>query len=218
MQTLKDTCPWCGSLISHERFKEIETEIRQEQQKEMKATEAALRKRFELEKQVAEKRANAEADKKAVALNVQLQEALSKLKRSEEAKVEIYKRVKKEAEQNAKQERDVELKNLRLVLEKDRDQKLLKQQEKFQVLLETSQKKADQLNKQLQEKTVQDIEGSSVNVFEELQAAFPDDRFVPLHKGLVNEKILHEIVYKGIACGTIVVDSRNRQRWHSETV
>src|SRR6476660_6416072 len=133
MRTLKDTCPWCGSLISHEQFKEIETKIREEQQKELKATEAVLRKRFELEKQAAEKRAKAEADKKAVALNVQLQEALRKLKQSEEAKVEIYKRVKKEGEQKAKQERDLELKNLRVVLEKDRDQKLLKQQEKFQV-------------------------------------------------------------------------------------
>jgi hypothetical protein len=218
MQTLKDSCPWCGSTISHEKFKEVEAKIRQEQQKELKATEAVLRKRFEVEKQAAEKRAKAEGDKKAAALNVQLQDTLTKLKQSEAAKYEMYKRVKKEAEQKANQERDLEVKNLRLVLEKDRDQKLLKQQERFQVVLEASQKKADQLIKQLQEKTAQDIEGSSVNVFEELQAAFPDDRLALLHKGKINEKILHEIIYKGIGCGSIVVDSRNRQRWHDDTV
>jgi len=218
METVKDTCPWCGSIISHEKFKEVEAKIRREQQKELKATEAALRKRFDVEKQAAEKRAKAEADKKAMALSVQLQETLTKLKQSEAAKDEIVKRAKKEAEQKTKQEREREVKNLRLVLEKDRDQKLLKQQEKFQVLLEASQKKADQLSKQLQEKTAQDIEGSSVNVFEELQAAFPDDRITLLHKGNVNEKILHEIIYKGIGCGSIVVDSRNRQGWHDETV
>jgi hypothetical protein len=217
MEIVKDTCPWCGSTISREKFKDVEARIRQEQQKELKASEAALRKRFEVEKQFAEKRAKAEADKKATALSVQLQETLTKLKQSEAAKNEIHKRVKQEAEQKAKQERDNEVKNLRLVLEKDRDQKLLKQQEKFQALLEASQKKADQLIKQLQEKSAKDIEGSTVNVFEELQAAFPEDRFTLLHKGKPNERILHEIVYKGTRCGSIVVDSRNRQGWHDDT-
>jgi hypothetical protein len=218
METLKESCPWCGSKISRARFEEIEARIRQEQQKELKASEAALRRRFEAEKQAAERRLKADADKKGIVLNRQLQDALIKVKQSEAAKDEIIKRARKEAEQKAKQERERELKNVRLVLEKDRDQRLLKQQEKFQVLLEASQKKADQLSKQLQEKTAQDIEGSTIDVFEDLQAAFPDDRVTLLHKGKINEKILHEVVYKGIGCGRIVVDSRNRQGWHDETV
>lgn len=210
MEIVKDTCPWCGSIISREKFKEVEARIRQEQQKELKASEAALRRSFEAEKQGAEK--------KAALLNGQLQETLTRLKQSEAAKGEIYKRAKKEAEQKTRQERDHEVRNLRLVLEKDRDQKLLKQQEKFQVRFEASQKKADQLIKQLQEKTAQDIEGSTIDVFEELQATFPEDRPTLLHKGKTNERILHEIVYKEIGCGRIVLDSRNRQGWHDDTV
>lgn len=35
--SISDECPWCGSLISHDRFLEIESKIRREEQKRVSA-------------------------------------------------------------------------------------------------------------------------------------------------------------------------------------
>lgn len=215
MNIVTDSCPWCGSIISRDKFNEIQAKIRIEEQKKLEAAEAALRRRLETEKQAAEKRIRDEADKKVTALSAELRQALESLKKAEASKAEAYRQAQKEAERKAKEAHDQEVKNLRLIIERDRDQKLLKQQEEFQRRLEVSQKKVDELSKQLQQKSAQDIEGSTIDVFEELQTAFPEDRVTRLHEGKPNEKILHEILYKEISCGRIVLDSRNRQAWQA---
>lgn len=218
MDIVTDSCPWCGSIISRDRFKEIEAKIRNEEQKKLEAAETALRERLEAEKKATEKRIKDEADKRVAALSAQLQESLARLEQSKARESEIYKQAQNEAEQNAKQRRDQELSNLRFVMEKDQEQKLLHQQEEFQQKLEATQKKADELSRQLQQKGALDIEGSTIDVFEELQAAFPEDRITRLHEGKPSEKILHEVVYKEISCGLIVLDSRNRQAWQNGSV
>jgi hypothetical protein len=215
MNIVKDSCPWCGSIISRDKFKEIEANIRDEEQKKLKAVETDLRRRFEADKHAAEKRIRDEADKSVKSLTAQLKQTLERLEQSEASKSEVYKQAQRAAEQRARQERNQEIKNLRSSLEKDRDQRLLKQQEEFHKQLEASQKKADDLSRQLQQKSLQEVEGSTINVFEELQEFFPEDNLTYFHAGEPNEKILHEVIYKGTSCGRIILDSRNRQAWQN---
>ena len=208
-----EKCPWCGSEITREKFNEIETKIRNEEQKKQKEVESALQKRFELEKQNIETRLQNEAKENFTNLSRQLNNAQEKIKQLEANKDEVFKQAQKEAEKKLAEEREKEIKNLRIILERDSSQKLLKQQDVFSQEREGYQKKINELSTQLQKKNAQEIEGTSINLFEELQAAFPEDGISYIDYGEPNEKLVHKVLYKGIDCGIILIDSRNRQSW-----
>jgi hypothetical protein len=60
-----EKCPWCGSVISHEKFVQIETRIRGQEQRKLEQAEASMRK--QLEAQFSER---LDAEKKAIAQNL----------------------------------------------------------------------------------------------------------------------------------------------------
>ena len=107
-------------------------------------------------------------------------------------------------------------KQLRAVLEQDRDERLallnrqrLEEQEKWQG-------KVNDLQRSLDRKSVQDLgEWPEVDLFKQLKDAMPDDLVRRLPKGVEGADILIEVRHSGRTCGKIIVDSKNRKAWQN---
>jgi hypothetical protein len=61
-------------------------------------------------------------------------------------------------------------------------------------------------------------EGSEVDLFEQLRAAFDGDRIVRVGKGVNGADVIHEVIHNGRVCGKIVYDAKNRNAWQNEFV
>jgi len=288
MNAETDRCPWCGSIIPHSKFVEVQARIREEEQKKLAVAEAALSKRLqdEFEKKVethrraAEKQAREEAAKFLAKASSEKELALEKLKQVEAREAETRKQaleetekrrqleqrhqhdlalakqvaekqakeqsekrvaalaaerdlaiqkakqleakaaaVRKEAEEQAQQRFQKELNQQRLILEKAKEQEVLKKQVEFSRERESWEKKMVELQKKLQQKTANEIgEGAEVDVYEVLRQEFPYDNITRVAKGQPGADIHHEILYKGESCGLIVVDSKNRQGWQNSYI
>jgi hypothetical protein len=231
-QVATDRCPWCGTSISKAKFLEIERkiaerersklaeergrmqqELRAELQKaaahekaegekrlaavvakvrEMEGREGAIRKEVEQQTSV---RLKAEAEKKLVALETERDLAGKKLKELEAAK-------KKDLDQQ------------RTALEKDRDAQLLKVQVQNNRERAQFQQKIDALTRQIQRKTSDELgEGAEIDIYEALRDAFQGDGISRIKRGQPGADIRHEVLHKGVSCGTILIDSKNRQGW-----
>jgi hypothetical protein len=58
-------------------------------------------------------------------------------------------------------------------------------------------------------------EGAEVNLYESLRSEFPQDTIKRVSKGEPGADVIHEIVEKGVICGTIIYDSKNRKAWRT---
>jgi hypothetical protein len=195
---LTETCPWCGSLITHAKAQEIEERIRADEKKKAAAMEAALRKHLE------EKH----------------RQELEALRLAEQKKMsEELDRRMKAAQAQAEASRLKELADQRAALEKDRDQLLLKKQGEFNRQLEGVQKKAMELERKLQRKSAGEIgDGAEIDLYETLRAAFPEDQITRVDKGQAGADIIQDVRHKGEVCGRIIFDSKNRQGWQDQYV
>ncbi len=188
-----DRCPWCGSSISHSKFVEIQTKIAEQERKKLVEERARMEKELRM-------RIGAEADKKLAGVIAERDQANAKIKQSEAAKQK-------------------ELQQIRTVLEKDRDQQLLKAQVERNREREQFQKKIDALNRQLQRKTADDLgEGAEIDVYEALRDTFRRDDIARIKKGQPGADIRHHVLHRGTQCGTILIDSKNRQGWQNAYV
>ena len=194
MPAITERCPWCDSAISHSRFAEIEAKIRN--QEETKLTEAGKQLRAALETQHAVKLAQ-----QRQLIHQQLESTLTiKLK-----------------ELDVQRQKD--LADQRMALQKDRDDSVLKAQADFNRERESLQSKMKEMERALLKKTSQDLgEVAEIDLFEALRHAFPDDRISRVPKGQNGADIHHEVIHKGQPCGKIVIDSKNTKGWQNAFV
>ncbi len=223
MATQSEFCPWCGTVISRAKFDEIQAKIREQERKRLAEAEAALRKRFEIEKQDAEKRAKGDADKRIAAVAAERDRNIQLVKQLKAREAAIWKDAQEQAEAKAKKLRQEaerssqrELARQREILEKDRDQALLKQQAEFNRRREAFQKKIKTMERELQQRSAHEVgDGAEIDLVEALREAFTEDRIKRIQKGQPGADILHEVLYKGEVCGRIIYDSKNRQVWQN---
>jgi hypothetical protein len=79
------------------------------------------------------------------------------------------------------------------------------------------EEKLQDLTRQLQKKTADELgEGAELDLFEVLKAAFDGDKLRRVQKGTAGADIVHEIVHNGKVCGKIVYDSKNRSAWRND--
>jgi hypothetical protein len=226
-----ERCPWCENLVTRAKFLEIQERIRQEERKRLAEAEAKLRQRLdqefhqkvEAEKNSLEKRLKDEAEKKLTALIAERDQTKVKLKELEAREAVMLQEVKEQAEQRAKsileeaeRRRTKELNEQRQILDKHKDQALLKQVAEFNRERERYQKKMKEMERQLQQKTANQIgDGAEIDLYEALRDAFPSDTIKRIPKGQPGADIMHEVLHKGEVCGRIVYDSKNRQAWQT---
>jgi hypothetical protein len=79
--------------------------------------------------------------------------------------------------------------------------------------------KVNDLQRALERKTADELgEGAEIDFFEALRTEFPDDRVSRIAKGSPGADILHVVMLNGKECGTIVYDSKNRNKFEFEYV
>ena len=111
-------------------------------------------------------------------------------------------------------QRQKDLADQRMALQKDRDDSVLKAQADFNRERESLQSKMKEMERALLKKTSQDLgEVAEIDLFEALRHAFPDDRISRVPKGQNGADIHHEVIHKGQPCGKIVIDSKNTKGW-----
>jgi hypothetical protein len=187
MPAITERCPWCDSAISHSRFAEIEAKIRN--QGETKLAEAGRQLRAALETQHAAELAQQRQQVES-ALTIRLNE------------LDVL--------------RQKDLADQRMVLQKDRDESVLRAQADFNRERESLQAKMKEMERALLKKTSQDLgEIAEIDLFEALRQAFPDDRITRVPKGQNGADVHHEVVHKGQLCGKIVIDSKNTKAWQN---
>jgi hypothetical protein len=148
--------------------------------------------------------------KKLQSLTAERDEAAKKAKDAEGREADLRKELKAEAEKVTAKE----LQKQREILEKDRDSALLKQQAGFHRVQDSLQKKVKILERQLQNKTSNQLgDGAEIDLYDKLRAAFPDDHIKPVPKGKNGADIIQDVTHKGQRCGRILIDCKNRQAW-----
>jgi|ERR1051325_372056 hypothetical protein len=180
-----ERCPWCGCVISHRKFVQIQARLEKE-----------VAKRFAAE-----------------------QQTLTKERQALEAERAKVKRELELAKKEADKQRLKDIADIRAILQKDRDEALLKKDAQFAREREAWQKKISEMTRRLEKKGASDLaEGADLNLFDELRAAFPDDHVTRVAKGKAGGALLHEVRYRGKSVGRIIIDGRPRNAWQHSFV
>ncbi len=75
----------------------------------------------------------------------------------------------------------------------------------------------EDLQRKLQNKTVDELgDGAEVDLFEVLRGEFPGDDIARVGRGKPGADIVHKVRHNGVACGTILYDSKNHQQWRND--
>lgn len=212
MGTTSEQCPWCNSVITHEQFVNIERSIREEEKRKLAIVEKDTRARIEREvtaKVTAEQ-------KKLAADRVALESDRAKLAEDRRTLAEANKRQMDLVKQAAEKQRQKELTEQRAILEKDRDEALVKKDAAYAREREGMKKKILELTRRIEQKSAGDLgDGAEIDLFEELRAEFRSDKITRILKGKPGGDIIVDVHYKGESCGTILIDSKNRQSWNT---
>ena len=217
-----DACPWCGQRISHKQFVELEARIRSEEKRRLEAAE------FEAQAKLAEERATLETRYRAdrMALELAVQQLREQLDRAREDQAEFDKRLResteaaalaerRKAEAEAAKKHQAEREHERELIKADFDLKMLKQDAENQKAAQALRKQVTELQRRLEDAATRKPEVVDIDVFEQLKAAYPEDRALRLPRGEAGGDILLEVKYKGATCGRIILDSRNRGNWQT---
>lgn len=109
-----------------------------------------------------------------------------------------------------------ELAHQREVLEKDKERVLAVKNSEAATEREALKFQVADLTRKLESKTASELgDGGEVDLYEELRAAFHDDRITRIQKGLPGADIRHQVVHNGEVCGTILYDSKNHKQWRA---
>lgn len=169
METTVEQCPLCGTELSKTKFREIQSKLREEEQRkaaDLAQAELAMRQRLEQQfkldlekqKQAAEKKAREEAGQEIKKVAAERDQAAKKLKEAQEREPEIRKQAEQEiarqkqaAEKKANEEAATKIK--KVAAERDQIAKKLKDaQEREAEILKRAQEDAEkQRQKELME-------------------------------------------------------------------
>jgi hypothetical protein len=194
MAATTERCPWCGSTISHDKFVQIQNSIREEERRKLALAEKTLKAQMDQK---------LFAERKAIA--------------AEKAKIEqlaaAAKKQIEQAKEQAEKQRQKEIAEVRKILQKDRENALLKKDAEFARERDAMQKKISDMTRQIKRKSPSEIaEGAEIDLYDELRAAFPDDQLARVQRK-TGGTILQEVRYKGEAAGRILIDSKQRAAW-----
>lgn len=199
-----ERCPWCDQAIPHEKFSDIRDRIAAKEREQHAQMTARMMEDFAREKAALAVQVRDEVKREADAL------IAARLKTADEARLSAVEG-KAAAEALLNQQRET--------LERDKTVAVLAEQAKAFDERQKLQEKLALMQKQIENKTAQDIgEGPEADLFEVLRGAFEGDRIRRVLKGLQGADVIHEVIRNGQVCGKIVYDSKSRNAWKNEFV
>lgn len=211
----EERCPWCEQAIPHEKFSAIRDRIAQKEREQHAEMTARMKEDFAREKAQLAARVREEAKAETEALLADRLKALEATKAATEAQLALRLKAAEEARLAA----EATASHQRELLEQEKTVAVLAEQAKAFDERQKLQEKLALLQKQIENKTAQEIgEGPEADLFELLRGAFEGDRIRRVAKGLSGADVIHEVIRNGQVCGKIVYDSKSRNAWKNDFV
>jgi hypothetical protein len=214
-QGLQHRCPVCEQPIGQDIVRRIEA--RQREQYEAVLRRARAEAAAAVEQQVAAARSEA-AREAAVTLGARLVEFQAKLAQEQQVRraAEEQMAVLKAEQQAVIEARVAEfsdgLERLKADLKREKESAVLAEKAKVLKL----QTELQDMQRKLEGKSAHELgEGSEVDLYQELRAAFEFDRIQRVAKGVNGADVIQEVVHNGKVCGKIIFDAKNRDAWQN---
>jgi Uncharacterized protein conserved in bacteria (DUF2130) len=209
-------CPMCEQPIGQDIARKIEA--KQREQYEAALVKARAEAASAAEQKVTAARAEAKLAAETAA-TAKLADIQAKLAQAEQAKAAANEQIAalKAAEEAAIEKRVAEVQE-----DLQRQKEDLLREKEAAVLAEKAkvlklQSDLADVQRKLEGKSANELgEGSEVDLFEQLKAAFDGDRIVRVGKGVNGADVIHEVIHNGRVCGKIVYDAKNRNAWQNE--
>jgi hypothetical protein len=208
-------CPHCKKQVelSEAIIHEFQDKIREEERKNIKAT---------LDKEHAEKLAEQE---KKLRLQI-LTESKEKEKEHEEqnkkrlAELELLKKHEKELSERLEKEKEERIKaedKIKVEARKKAEEEVELKLKQKDLQLDQARKANQELNRKLEQGS-QQLQGEALelNLEEKLRAAFPNDEFLPVPKGVEGGDIWQKIKFKGQTVGSILWETKRTKTWSKQ--
>ena len=202
-------CPHCKKQVelSEAIIHEFQEKIREE---EKKLARAAFEKEKAEEKVEHEKKLRIEFELKN---KEQLRELAQIRIKEEEAKKrekQLQEKLAKEKEERVKEEEKIK----ELARKKAEEDVQLKLKQK-DIQLEQARKANQELNRKLEQSSSQQLQGEALELHleEKLRAAFPNDEFLPVPKGVEGGDIWQKIMFKNNIVGSILWETKQTKAW-----
>jgi len=213
-QGLHHRCPVCEQPIGQDIVRRIEA--RQREQYEAALHRARTEAAAAVDQQVAD--ARSEARQAAVALGARLAEFQTKLAQEQQVRlaVEAQMAALKTEQQAVIDARLAEvsdgLERVRADLQREKESAVLAEKAKVLKL----QTELQDMQRKLEGKSAHELgEGSEIDLYQELRAAFEFDRIQRVPKGVNGADVIQEVVHHGKVCGKIIFDAKNRDAWQN---
>jgi hypothetical protein len=226
VHTKGDLCPLCEQPIGQDIARRIEARMREQQEAAIAQARAEMAVAAEQAVAAARNEAKAQAEAAATARLADMRARLAQAEQvraesaaaAEQARAEAAGQIAalKAEQQTAVEKRVAEIQETLLRQKEDlqREKESAVLAEKAKVLKLTSEL-AD-LQRKLEGKSAHELgEGSEIDLFEQLRAAFEGDRIQRVPKGVNGADVIHEVVHNGRTCGKIVYDAKNRDAWQN---
>lgn len=206
---ISERCPWCGSPIPHERFVEIEARIRDEEKQRLEAQrldlEAQFRRDLSAQIEGVQRKAREQAELR-----------LADLEKERDAAVERAGVIERATEKAISVAVEAEVAKVRDILEREREAALLKKDAEAARDREALLKRLSELQRRVDKRTSNELgDGAELDLYETLRELLPEDRTTRIGKGQPGADIQIEVLDRGKACGTILIDSKNRKAWQT---
>jgi hypothetical protein len=213
-----DVCPLCEQPIALELARKIEAKKREQYRAALEQAQAEAAAAAEQKIAAARNEAKAAAEASTLAKLTDIQ---ARLAQAELAKLGAEQQMAalKAEQEAAVQKRVGEIQDglLRQKEDLQREKEAAVLAEKAKVLKLTSE--LQDMQRKLEGKTANELgEGSEIDLFEQLKAAFDGDRIQRVGKGVNGADVIHEVIHNGRVCGKIVYDAKNRNAWQNEFV
>jgi hypothetical protein len=220
--TSGDRCPTCDQPIAQDIARQIEARLSEQQaaalQQAKIEAEAAASKRLATERQAILAQAEQAAQTKLADIQARLAQAdlarvnveqqMAALQDTQQAAID--KRVAEVQEGLLRKAED---------LQREKDAAVLAERTKAFEDQQKLQAKLQDMQRQLEKKSAHELgEGSEIDLYEQLRAAFDGDRISRVGKGVNGADVIHEVIHNGKVCGKIVYDAKNRNAWQNEFV
>lgn len=203
-----EKCPYCNQPITHKELEQIEGRIKTDFDVKMEKFESETRAKIQAdEKKIAEERRLLEQDKSR---------AEQSRKQLEDEKTVYRQQLEKEAQEKLSHEREQIQKSL-----EEKQRELLEEGKKTGRIegdaeRRSLQKTVEDLRRQLEKKTADEL-GSlpEEELAKRLAEAFREDKVTRIPKGEQGADVRQDIFHKGVPCGLIVYESKNRKDWQN---
>jgi hypothetical protein len=201
---LIETCPTCDQPIANERAEEIRARAAAMEKRLAAEAEARAAAKIEAAKLEGQRAAQAQiaAAEKAKAAAEDL--AAQKVAAAEEAAAAKIQQIETERDSAI----EVRVRDALAKSNSEHDEKMRK-------LLEHAQ----MLERKLAERRANELgEGAHIRLLDVLKEEFPDDNIRRIQPGVSGADILHTIMRNGVACGSILYESKNAMAWRDDYV